>query len=59
MSNEILTVKMPQVADDLDIFEELKMVLFTRGFVYIDMAPDYNSESIIYRFQRDEAQNRR
>ena len=52
MSNEILTVAMPQVSDDLDIFEELKIVLFTRGFVYIDMAADYNSASIIYRFQR-------
>lgn len=53
MSNEILSVVIPQVADDLDIIEELKILLMTRGFVYIDMAADYNSEAIVYRFQRE------
>jgi hypothetical protein len=52
MSNEMLSITLPQVDDDLDIFEELKILLMTRGFVYIDMAADYNSESIVYRFQR-------
>jgi len=54
MSNEILAVSIPQVEDDIDIFELIKTLLVTRDFVYIDMTPEYNSEAIIYRFQRKE-----
>ena len=54
MSNEILAVSIPQTDDDIDIFEEIKIVLITHGFVYIDMKPDYNSACIIYRFQRQD-----
>ena len=52
MSNEILAVSVPQVEDDIDIFEKIKTLLITHNFVYLDMKPEYNSESIIYRFQR-------
>lgn len=52
MSNEILAVSVPQVEDDIDIFEEIKTLLNTHNFVYLDMKPEYNSEAIIYRFQR-------
>ena len=52
MSNEILSITLPQVEDDLDIIEEMKILLMTRGFVYIDMEADFNAEAIIYRFQR-------
>ena len=48
----MLSITLPQVDDDLDIIEELKILLITRGFVYIDMAADFNSEAIVYRFQR-------
>jgi len=54
MANEILALSIPQSDDDLDIFEDIKTLLITHGFVYIDMAPDYNTERITYRFQRDE-----
>jgi len=55
MSNEILAVSMPQTEDDIDIFENIKALLNTHKFVYLDMKPEYNSESIIYRFQRLES----
>lgn len=50
---EILAVSLPQTEDDLDIFEDIRTLLLTRGFVYIDMAPDYDASRIIYRFQRE------
>lgn len=50
---EILAVSLPQSEDDLDIFEDIKALLLTRGFVYIDMRPDYDASRIIYRFQRE------
>lgn len=49
---EILAVSMPQTEDDIDIFEDIRALLLTRHFVYIDMAPDYDAARIIYRFQR-------
>lgn len=51
--NEILAISMPQTEDDIDIFEDVKALLLTRGFVYIDMTPDYRADRIIYRFQRN------
>jgi hypothetical protein len=51
---KILAVSIPQTFDDIDIFEDIKALLLTHQFVYIDMAADYNIESIIYRFQRNE-----
>lgn len=50
---EILALSMPQTDDDIDIFEDIRALLLARGFVYIDMAPDYNADRIIYRFQRE------
>lgn len=54
MSNEILAVTMPQVEDDIEIFENIKALLNTHNFVYLDMQPEFNAESITYRFQRPE-----
>jgi len=50
--NEILAVSLPQTHDDLDIYEDVRLVLITYGFTFLDMKPEYNTESIIYRFQR-------
>jgi len=52
MSNEILALTLPQIEDDIDIFESIKTLLKTHNFVYLDMAPEFNTESITYRFQR-------
>ena len=52
MSNEIIAISVPQVEDDIDIFEEVRTLLATRGFVFIDMRPEFEMESILYRFQR-------
>ena len=54
MSNEILGVSIPQVDDDIEIYEKIKTLLITHGFVYIDMKPEYNIEAINYRFQKKE-----
>ncbi len=58
MANEIISVNVPQCSDDIDIFEDLKAMLMTRGFAYIDMEPgsrqNYTEESVTYRFQREE-----
>ena len=50
--NEMLTIEIPQMDDDIDIFEEIKALLIARKFVYIDMKPEFNRETISYRFQR-------
>ncbi len=52
MSNEILALTLPQVEDDIDIFESVKALLMTHKFVYLDMSPEFNTASITYRFQR-------
>jgi len=54
MSNEVLAISIPQIDDDIEIFEDLKILLNRHKFVYLDMKPEYNSEAIIYRFQRKE-----
>ena len=54
MSNEVMAVSIPQVEDDIQIFEKIKVLLNTHQFVYLDMKPEYNSEAIVYRFQRKE-----
>lgn len=52
MSNEIIAVSIPQMDDDIDIFEDLKAIMMTRGFNFVDMCPEFNTECITYRFQR-------
>jgi len=52
MSNEIIAVSIPQIDDDIDIFEEIKILLKSWKFVYIDMRPEFNTECIVYRFQK-------
>ena len=52
MTNEILALTLPQIEDDIDIFESVKALLKTHKFVYLDMVPEFNMESITYRFQR-------
>jgi hypothetical protein len=54
MSNEIISVSIPQFDDDIDVFEDLRVILATKGFNYLDMAPEYNTESIVYRFQKSD-----
>lgn len=54
MSNEVIAVSIPQMEDDIDIYEEIKVLLKSRKFVYIDMKPEFLTENIVYRFQRNE-----
>ena len=52
MSDEIIAISIPQMDDDLDIFEDVRIMMQTKGFAYLDMQPEFNTESITYRFQR-------
>jgi hypothetical protein len=52
MSNEIISVSVPQMDDDLDILEDLKLVLKSRGFYEVDVTVEYETDAIRYRFQR-------
>ena len=58
MAKEIISINIPQLDDDIDIFEDLKAILMTRSFFYIDMQPgsrqNYSGESITYRFQHED-----
>jgi len=51
--NEIIAISIPQMEDDLDIFEDVRIMMQSRGFIYIDMKPEFNETSITYRFQRE------
>jgi hypothetical protein len=54
MSNEIIAISIPQFDEDIDIFEDIRILLLSKGFAYLDMGAEYNTESITYRFQRKE-----
>ena len=42
------------INDDIDIFEDVKALLMTHKYVYLDMEPEYNKAAIVYRFQKKE-----
>jgi hypothetical protein len=52
MANEIIAISIPQIPDDIEIFEFIKALLITHQFVYIDMAVEPDTNCIRYRFQR-------
>ncbi len=54
MPNEIIAVSIPQFDEDINVYEAIQKTLKSCGFHYIDMQPEYNTESIIYRFQKEE-----
>ena len=54
MSNEILSISVPQMSEDIDIFEDIRIILKKYDFSYLDMEVEYTASSIVYRFQRIE-----
>jgi len=54
MSNEILSISVPQISEDIDIFEDIRITLKKYNFSYLDMEIEYTTSSIVYRFQRIE-----
>jgi len=54
MSNEILSINVPQISEDIDIFEDIRITLKKYNFSYLDMEIEYTTSSIVYRFQRIE-----
>ena len=52
--DEIIAISIPQMDDDIDIFEDVRVIMAAKGFTYVDMKPEFNTESITYRFQRNE-----
>jgi hypothetical protein len=52
VDNPIISVSIPQTPDDLDLYEEIRLVLMARGFLELDTSIEYETNSIRYRFQR-------
>ena len=50
--NPIISFSIPQTPDDLDLYEEIRLVLMARGFLELDTSIEYETNSIRYRFQR-------
>jgi len=50
--NEIISISMPQVEDDIDVYEALRTLLATFDYEELDMSVEYETDSIRYRFQR-------
>ena len=50
--NDIISLAVPQMYDDLDILEEVRVVLKSRGFEEVDTTIEYETNCIRYRFQR-------
>lgn len=51
MGNEIISMSIPQMDNDIDIQEAIKVILVTFGFEELDISVEYETDSIRYRFQ--------
>ncbi len=52
MANEIVSVSIPQMDDDIDIIMDIEAVLRVRGFHVIDPEINRATNEIVYRFQK-------